>query len=173
MSDDHREDAGWSGGAEGLRRGALLISFQRFARPAEEPPTAAPPPSLGALPVARSGADFLLPVPDGEAFWIGIMSSVARDLDAVVLEAVGADGRTRLPSERPTPELAVVGGIPLAGGRWAPLDRGSLAALELSVGGQGSAIVRLADPASWAAATGQPPPAPLDPDGGYGGWRLP
>jgi hypothetical protein len=155
----------WRAGPDGLTIGARSISFQRFVRPADGTVAGAPA-SLGALPVAASAGDFLVPVGDGEAFWIGLMGP-----GGIALEAVLPGERRALTPRSRAPELAVVAGLPRPDGRFDVLGAGLLA-VQVSFGGR-TAQVRLTPPDAYQAATGEPAPEPLDPSSGYGGWRLP
>jgi hypothetical protein len=156
---------GWRAGADGLRASSLLVSFQRYVRPASGVVTRAPG-SLGALPVAAAASEFLLPLADGEAFWIGVMSP-ALDLKAVRLEAVLSDRRQSLELRRTAPDLAVAAGVERPDGSFDVLDRSVLA---VAVDG---ALVRVVDPPTYQTLSGETPPGPLDPSGGFGGWQLP
>ena len=173
-----------------------MTSFQRYSCPAAGVVEAAPP-SLGALRVgvgARGG--LFLPVA-GEAFWIGI--HVARgspSLDVAVLAALEdgcavdtfsgiRPGRGRLPTRATVPPMLVLPGIRRPDGTswWAltsapPPDAGpACQGLVLAMWRRNRCValarIRLVDFAEFTARTGLPPPPPLDPDAGYGGWRLP
>jgi hypothetical protein len=159
------EGTHWRAGADGLSASSLLVSFQRYVRP-ESGVVARAPGSLGALPVAAAAGEFLVPLADGEAFWIGV-TSPALDLQAVRLEAVLTDRRQPLPLRRTAPDLAVAIGLERPDGGFDVLGP-SLVAVAVD-----DALVRVVDPATYQALSGETPPEPLDPACGYGGWRLP
>jgi hypothetical protein len=71
----------------------LLVSFQRYPLQAPGTPERTPR-SFGALPIASGGNDsWLLPIPDGEAVWVGLLHR-RRAADALVTASVQlVDGR--------------------------------------------------------------------------------
>lgn len=155
--------------ATGLRLGPRLhLSFQRHASPPGLQAAARPPPSLGLLPLGRDPrGGFLLPLAEGEAFWIGLDPGEGPPLRLEWSVALAAGGREAQPARSvagPDRILAFGGGRTLAR---ALVDR-----LDLAVSGA-TASLRLVDYATFTAASGQPAPAPLDPRAGYKGWRLP
>lgn len=146
----------------------LHLSFQRYACPPGTRTGARPPPSLGLLPLGNDGGGgFVLPLAEGEAFWIGLDANggpAVRLEWAVVLRTGGIDIQ---------PALWVAGPQRIAGfGEGQPLARTLVDQLVLGAPGA-SATLRLVDPVEFTAASGRPAPAPLDPRAGYGGWRLP
>lgn len=174
----------------GIRVGLFLrVSFQRFAPPSGGVVDDVPR-SLGALPVGAAGdGTLLLPVGEGEAFWIGLSTEAPGTRAEVAVAATLADG-----SVRAEPPVRVVGasripGMARADGRHDVFSRTATAssagcrvlALRCRIGRRGGRVparpaavtVRLVDAASFAAETGCAPPGPLDPEAAYGGWRLP
>ena len=161
---------GWRCGRDGLRFGSLLVSFQRFARSGGEIVERAPQ-SLGALPVGQGKGSLLLPLAEAEGFWIGVMLA-ASEPTRIGLAAQRRDGgRSRL-VDLVGPQTAVISGMIRTDGRFDIFSRHSLAALDIAAD-DSRARVELVEPAVYARVTGQPAPDPLDPAGGYGGWRLP
>jgi hypothetical protein len=169
----------------------LSVSFQRFEAPADGLIERAPS-SLGALPVGETDrGEWLLPVADGEAFWIGVNAEPAAELALRVdtqregtLDALSGrrwDGS--VPDVMPIAGFIVVAGIRRADGRsWAfarrPKDDAAPAcrAVALSVRNEhhhGLVEVQLIDYPGFAARTGRSPPAPINPDAGYKGYLLP
>lgn len=169
----------------------MSVSFQRFAAPAggliQQTPS-----SLGALPVGETdGGEWLLPVADGEAFWMGVNAEPAADL-ALRVETHRDGALDALSGRRwgePEPQVmhvtafVVVAGIHRSDGLlwvFARRPRGDAAPACRSVAlvvrnehHQGLVEVRLVDYPSFAAQTGRPPPAPINPDTGYKGYLLP
>jgi hypothetical protein len=176
--------------AGGIRfRAGLVLSFQRFALPATGVIDRLPP-SLGALPagVAQDGT-LMLPVADGEAFWIGASTDGPDGQAEVMVSSVLSDGRTRVaPTLRAAPS-ARLAGLPRGDGGYDAFTRTATTSgpgcdaltFRCRIRQRGRPwparftrlVVRLAGPDAFAAATGVPPPGPLDPGAGYGGWRLP
>lgn len=161
----------WEASVAGMRFGALLISFQRFALPPTGVVESAPS-SLGALPVAWTPDCFLLPVAHDEAFWIGVMFPVATNMDSLVLESFSADGeRTLIATVEPSRNV-IIAGIVQPNGKIKTFCRQSVAELRVRVDYR-SARICLIDYESYSRRTGEAAPMPLDPSSGFGGWRLP
>lgn len=153
---------------------ALVVSFQRYRCPASGL-VDAPAASCGALPVLTPGAGVLLvPCPDGEALWIGLLPGGAGA--AVTVQALGAELTVHVP---PVHALA---GMPRASGAgplWAIARHADGAPVcrridVVAVSGSVATTVRveLIDSQRYAALSGQPLP-PLDESAAYGGWLLP
>jgi hypothetical protein len=161
----------WTGGPEGLRLGALLVSFQRFARPVGDVVGRAPS-SLGALPVAPGPSGFLLPLADDEAFWIGVIVPADPNPGALVLEVVFENGRTAPVTRLEKPGTVFIAGIGRSDGRFEAFCRPCIAGLYVSLGDHRTRVC-LTEPTTYAEMSGCPRPEPLDPSAAYGGWRLP
>ncbi|MGY1670364.1 hypothetical protein [Geodermatophilus sp. SYSU D00710] len=176
----------------------MALSFQRY------PLTGTSvlhelPRSWGALPVVdtEEAGRLLLPVPDGEGVWLGLLpdrGSPAREIQvAAALSSQGvvdvATGQAVRQSAgwRPVPSLRSVPGIARGENSWWPLSRaaraaGTPACEELTVRLRPGAAakprpevsvrVSFVDPVEWEERTGHAVP-PLRPDAPYGGWRLP
>jgi hypothetical protein len=176
---------------QGLQLGPLTVSFQRFQRPSGGIIREAPP-SLGALPVGEGQrGEWLLPVAEDEAFWIGVNADRAVQLAVKVeTQSRGAldalSGRTwnkRAPQTISLASFAIIAGI--------RLDDGTLWAFARAPSGdaapacaamrffarnrclQNLAGVRLVNYISFAKHTGREPPVAIDPNAGYKGFRLP
>lgn len=178
------------GSLAGLRIGALLaVSFQRFATPADGIIDDLPR-SLGALPVAAAGEGTLLvPLADDEAFWIGLSTPRAGTRAEISASVLLADGRVRREATILVTAASRLPGMRREDGRFDAFTRAATSAspgvravtLACRIGRRGgraparvvAATVWLADPATFRVRTGQSPPAPLDAEAGYGGWRLP
>lgn len=161
----------WEAAAEGLRLGRILISFQRFARPPDETVDRAPP-SLGALPVAKTRTAFALPVAEAEAFWIGVEFPAGSGFKSVALEGRGPDGKAFPIARIDVPQTCIVPGVTLPDGKFRSFGRDRPVELRVRID-EHAACVTLMDTTAYVACTGMPAPAPLDPAAGYGGWRLP
>ncbi len=170
-----------------------MASFQRFLRPTDGVVRDVPS-SLGALPLGCSpSGDFLLPVADEEAFWIGLRSEGAGRRVGLDVDVVGR-GPTDALSGRPWREDAaqsvsiahrlVIAGIRRAdGSSWvfsrsaappSPVSRSVRLVLFSNGNGVASSVaVVLTDYARFGRLTATSPPSPPDPDAGYKGWRLP
>ena len=70
----------------------LSVSFQRYPCPPAGWVTALAP-SYGALPILRTPRQLLLPCPDGEAFWIGLVRTPAERQHRLRLVVTTADGK--------------------------------------------------------------------------------
>jgi len=169
----------------GLALGKLVtLSFQRFATPDPGIIDAAPP-SLGALPVALGGPGIaLVPLADGEAFWIGLSAGAPGTV--VSLRARGRNGDWH--EAFPDASIGLAGVPRIAGlgrpdGRFdvlhrarGPGDEAGFASLCITAAAGRAAEVatlQLLGPAAFVEATGAPAPPPLDPGAGYDGWRAP
>jgi hypothetical protein len=174
----------------GLQLGPLSISFQRFQRPPDGIVLQIPP-SLGALPAGQDGGgEWLLPVADGEAFWIGVNAERATELavkaDRQKGEALDAlSGRPWAAQTAQTvavEQFVVIAGLRHRDALWAfartaadptaPTCR-AISFFERDASLSQLAIVRLVDYADFAERTGLAPPAPIDANAGYKGYRLP
>lgn len=149
--------------------------------------------SLGALPVGVSPSlDPVLPVAETEAFWIGLSADepvrVALQVDVIGRGAIdalsGEAWRNAGARSIDAAARAQVAGIAGPNGRWwafsriATLPAPASRSIRLLVRGDRAAVtssvaVALTDYASFTRLTGVSAPAPLDPDAGYKGWRLP
>jgi hypothetical protein len=176
---------------QGLQLGPLIVSFQRFQRPSGGIILEAPP-SLGALPVGGGQrGEWLLPVAEDEAFWIGVNTDRAVQL-AVKVETQsegpfdalsGRTWNTRAPQTIALASFAIVAGI--------RRDNGTLWAFARGPSGDAApactamrffarnrrllnlAGVQLVNYTSFARRTGRVPPVEIDPNAGYKGFRLP
>jgi hypothetical protein len=99
---------------------ALTVSFQRYPYPSSGWVEALPR-SRGALPLAAAGPGrLLLPVPAGEAFWVGLVAAPGgpSSLVAAVAE-LGSGERLDLAAGPVPPRFAVEGIARGEGGWWA------------------------------------------------------
>ena len=181
----------WAAGAAGLAFDGLVLSFQLYL-PAAGVAPGVPPPSLGAVrPRPGPGGEYLVPLREDEAVWIGLVRE-GRGA-APRLAALGwlgghahdlRSGRRVAAGRAPTPACAPVEtwpGLKRRRGGWRPFalaEAGGCERLEFRAardGGPGfaRARVRLVPPAEFEARTGCPAPPPADPAAGYRGWRLP
>ncbi len=169
----------------------LALSFQRHPCPGSGVLRDRPR-SWGVLPVQRTGAAELhVPVPAGEAVWVGVVAAHGSPGTPVQVTAVlEPGGRVDALTGRPAdpdggsaavvPPLLTVSGVPRGDGTWWALTRAApsagapaCAGLEIRTGGAPAQLlrVRLVDPAalpSLATAI-----EPLDPAAPYQGRRLP
>jgi hypothetical protein len=162
----------WLPVAPGVR-----LSFQRYVLPPSGNVVGTPA-SLGALPVAQDdGGPWLLPLASSEAFWIGLGAAPGAAPGTLALRARAADGHFVGTAAIAITATSRLSGLPDGKGSVLAFARGGgphgLAELRLQAPGQAPLRLRLVDPATFAARTGLPPPAPLDPEAGYRGWRLP
>jgi hypothetical protein len=174
----------------------LSVSFQRYPYPPSGFVTTLPT-SYGALPLAADGPGrFVLPCPDGEAFWIGLIPEKAGGTEIVrVLASLASGDQLDVvtgaqvdppPATDPTAELPHVTAPPAHGvagifrgeGTWWTFTRNAqppsraCRGLDLTSPPRGSVHVRIVDPLHFEGLTGIAV-SPLNPDGRYGGWRLP
>lgn len=181
-----------------LGRGVIL-TFQRFFYPAGGS-VDQPPASLGALPVGRNALGaWLLPLADDECFWIGMsenrelapaMLAVRAELgDAALLDALtGQPWDARHAGELALPGTAWLAGLrqPGSGPLWTVFSNSSLVpaaqrCISLTFrlrarGDHGAGIatrLELVNYARFFSETGIRPPAPMEADAAYKGWRLP
>jgi hypothetical protein len=174
----------------------LALSFQRYPCPASGVVSELPR-SWGALPLTPVGSQGLLvPVPDGEAVWVGLLAEPrGRAWSVRVVAHLDPHGTIDVLTGRPAdpagepavlsvPPRRVLEGIARDDGDWWVLTRvapgppaPSCRRLEVRAEQAGGPperrlIVDLLDPAAFSARTGAEVP-PLRPDAPYGGWRLP
>jgi hypothetical protein len=171
-----------------LIRPGLRLSFQRFPLPGSGMIDEAPA-SLGALPVCRAAdGSLLLPLADGEAFWIGLSTDPPGMEAEVSVSALLSDGTAVEEGPIPVAPIARLAGMRRADGRYGAFARAATAAhpgcvslafrcrFRRGAGRRGARAAELTlllvDGQTFAAAAGRAPP-PLDPAAGYGGWRLP
>jgi hypothetical protein len=187
----------WSAWLGGIRlANEIEVSFQRYIKPETETMFDVPP-SLGALAVAEIGRNtFLLPLHDGEAFWI---SADRQQLPAwsFSMTVVLADDTTYdLLSSRPAaktggsewwvPPIRMIAGLAADDGSIRPLfrssDPASGAVRRLLVQSNGAdrashqatvAEFHTVDPFEFSTRTGLPAHDPPDPTHAYQGYRLP
>lgn len=181
-----------------LGRG-LLLTFQRFFYPSggrvDQPPA-----SLGALPVGRNALGaWLLPLADDECFWIGMaenrelapaMLAVRAELaDAALVDAVtGQPWDARHAGELALPGTAWLAGMRQPGSEplWTVFSNSSLVPVaqrcisltfRLRAPGDQSAgmatRLEMVNYQRFFSETGIRPPAPMEADAAYKGWRLP
>ena len=181
-----------------LGRGVSL-TFQRFFYPSVGS-VDQPPASLGALPVGCNALGaWLLPLADDECFWIGMsenrelapaMLAVRAELgDAALLDAVtGQPWDARHAGELALPGTAWLAGLrqPGSGSLWTVFSNSSLVpaaqrCISLTFrlrarGDHGAGMatrLELVNYARFFSETGIRPPAPMEADAAYKGWRLP
>jgi hypothetical protein len=109
----------------------------------------------------------LLGLAEDEGFWIGILDSAT----PIEIRALLHDGSARFVAKL-SGTNAVVPGILEPDQRYRVLARSSASALSVGASGE-LATVELVTPLEYSRRSGSPPPEPLDPSAGYGGWRLP
>jgi hypothetical protein len=188
-------------GAARLEEGALRlfgimrVSFQRCAVPAEGVHRT-PVRSLGMLPVGRDQeGTFCVPVAEDESFWLGV-SMEKRGAPFRLFAQMGDKHRLNVHSGRPAAADAdsafqfsgfgAIYGIPRDTESWWSFRRVAaepMRACEWLIFAQSKiplvekALVQtsvlLVSYETYRQRTHQPPPAPLDPSAGYGGWLLP
>ena len=183
--------------AEGALRlfGMMRVSFQRCPLPADGIHRT-PIRSLGMLPVARDQEGTLcVPVAEDETFWLGV--SMEKTGGSFRLFAQMRDKhRLNVQSGRPAAADAdsafhfsgfgAIYGIPRDAESWWSFRRVAAESMracewlifcELGSSPIEKALVQvsvlLVSYEIYAQRTHQPPPAPLDPSAGYGGWLLP
>lgn len=172
----------------------LAVSFQRFQRPASGIIRDAPS-SLGALPPGRSSSgDLLLPVAEDEAFWIGLSSErpggIQVGLRVDVTEIAPTDALSgqqwsehAAQSVRVAPRALIAGIRRSNSSSWVfarsaePPAPGSRSVQIVLFGDDNKVVssvsVAMIDYATFGRVTATSPPARLDPEAGYKGWRLP
>ncbi|MCE5290728.1 MAG: hypothetical protein LLG14_16015 [Nocardiaceae bacterium] len=162
--------------------GGLRISLQRYLQPACGGIDALPH-SCGALPMLVTSHGLLAPCPDGEAFWVGLVSARG-DSWTVRVEAsltIGASADAELAH---VPPACGVAGLPRDDTSWWPFTRcpvvhSAPACRSLAIharrgdwGASGAVCVELVDVEEFESLAGKPVPR-LDTQAAYGGWRLP
>jgi hypothetical protein len=161
---------------------ALSISFQRYRYPADGSVTSLTS-SYGALPLFTSAPSRLvLPCPDGEAFWIGLVTSPGAEQHHVRAVISTASGDRISTEDLPAPPLHGIPGLRRGDDSWWALARQpdlptapACRDIELlcTLSGQAtSVIVNIVAPEEFQELSGSALP-PLDEDDRYGGWRLP
>jgi hypothetical protein len=186
---------GWSQQYTVVLGEAVILSFQRFARPISGVIGRAPS-SLGALPVAVGpGGVFLVPVADGEAVWLGLESAAEGEFARVTIMARLSSGRDvnaisgkpwmgRSEPSRSVPPAQFVEGIPRADEQlavfarpWDSAPGSGCDALLMIVTSRQQRDLRyrfeLVDYGRFTTISGLEPPQPMDPGNGYQGWLLP
>ena len=149
-----------------LLGGSLLVYPERCFEGGPVAPDS-PPRPYGLAPTAIVGADeALLAIAAGEAVWFGLQ---AVDPERPARLRAELDGAQTIDLDIPPHHFLV--GAPGPDGRAAPFTAGklSLSLLEPSTAG---ATIRIVDLDAFAALTGEEA-QPIDPDSGFGGWRLP
>lgn len=160
---------GWRAAPAGLRRGTLMISFQRILE--RDEPVGRAPSSLGALPIAASSAAFVLPLADAEAFWIGIEGAGPAGA-AVTIHARFTDGRERSIARHEAPTFAVVAGLTCPDGRHRVFARSWLERICIRSGDEMAEVLPVT-PQTFTSISGREAPPPLAEVSGYRGRRLP
>jgi len=161
----------WQSGRGGLFTDDAVVSFQRYLCPSDKVVADAPS-SHGALPVAPAGNHYLLPLPDQEAFWVGIVLPKDWDRGKLQFVAMHADGRVLVSEQFTRPGMFVVPGIKRSDGQFDVFRLESVSELLLTRAGRIARIV-ICDPRAFVVRTGQAPPETFDPNAVFGGWRLP
>lgn len=165
----------WVARPEGLRHGQTLVSFQRYPRPPDGTVTQAPR-SLGALPVARGAGLFCLPLGEQEAFWLGLLWNNKEDRADLSIDATDAAGGSAAVNSAQGCTDPVLLGLLRPDGRFNALCPPNCVRLSVRFGSgaaNATAVVLVVTPVRYALLTGKQPPATLDLDAGYKGWRLP
>jgi hypothetical protein len=180
----------------------LLVSFQRYQCPPDGIIAKAPS-SLGVLPLGFDDhRNLLLPLGDDEAFWIGFSFPVPVQSFWLAVKALTSNGDERdaigggfwhqdQPKAVRFPGTQRLDGLLRGDGCFDALFRYTstnrryfLKELHVKLCDSktrkpvvGSAfdgvLLHLESYASFSRLTGHPPPEPLDPTAGYGGWYLP
>jgi len=156
----------------GLRLGQCLISFQRYEAPAAGTVRQSPP-SLGALPLARTELGFLLALAEREAFWIGIEAAPSLGERFLEMNLIGVDGTVHSVVPALQRALTIIPGLEHADGRrFDCLSRRTVRELHLRARNE-AARVLVVDCITYQEQSGFPAPAPIDNAAGYRGRRLP
>lgn len=159
----------WECTREGLRHAQTLISFQRFPKPAGAFAVEAVR-SYGALPSERVGSEIFLPLPEDDAFWIGVIRS-GEGADGLSLHADLADGRRiALSGVRHASLLSVMGFAD--GDALQPFMRPRVTSIGIGIGCATRSIT-IVSPDEFTRLTGRKGPEALRDDSAYKGWRLP
>lgn len=159
----------WECTREGLRHAQTLVSFQRFPKPAG-PLAVEAVRSYGALPPGQVGTEILLPLPDDDAFWIGVILS-GEGADGLSLHADLADGRRiALSGVRHASLLSIMGFAD--GDALQPFTRPRVTSIGIGIGSD-TRSVKIVSPDEFTRLTGRNGPEALPDDSAYKGWRLP
>lgn len=159
----------WRVAPGGLAGPCAVLSAQRFPVPPDGVVAAAPR-SCGALPFANGEGGFWVCVPEGEAFWIGLVHDVTGG-PAPAARARRPDGETVVLTFLGGPKAWHLPGFPRLDRAFAVFALRSLATLKLR--GPDAPALRFAGADEFAARTGAAAPPPLAPGDAYGGQRLP
>ena len=142
------------------------------------------------MPVALSRfGDLIVPLADGEAFWIGLSVARAGQPVELTLAVALCNGDMQIAPPILIDSMDRIGGFALLNGANGTLQvfarngnadmRGGCdrLAFRARLRGAGNDLldssVRLVDYTAYAAESGQAPPTPLDAGAAYRGWRLP
>ena len=161
----------WQSDRGGLFIDYAVVSFQRYLCPSDKI-VGDTPSSYGALPVAPEGDHYLLPLPDQEAFWVGVILPKDWDRGTLSFAAMHADGGVLVSEQFARPGMFAIPGIKRSDGQFDVFCRGSVSELQLA-GAGGIARILVSDPRTYGVRTGQAPPEAFDPNAAFGGWRLP
>lgn len=164
----------------------LTVSFQRFPYPPDGRVSTLPT-SRGALPLLIVGRrEILLPSPEREAFWIGLVAAAGSSSSVDVTVILHSDARMHLETVHCPPTFALEG-IPRENGTWWVFARNAAyrgspacSALKLVVtpappatGNDVTLRATVVEPTDFEHASGQPVPPLLGENDTYRGWRLP
>jgi hypothetical protein len=161
----------WQSDRGGLFIDYAVVSFQRYLCPSDKIVGDAPS-SCGALPVAPEGDHYLLPLPDQEAFWVGVILPKEWDRGMLSFAAMHTDGGVVLSEQFTRPGMFVIPGIKRSDGQFDVFCRESVSEFLLA-GAGGITRIFVSDPRTFVIRTGQAPPEPFDPNSAFGGWMLP
>ena len=175
--------------------GMMRVSFQRCAIPAEGIHRT-PVRSLGMLPVARDQeGTFCVPIAENEAFWLGVSMEKTGGPFRLFAQMRNKhrlnvySGRPAAADEDSAFDFSGFGAIygilrdaeswwsfrrvaeePMRACEWLIFAEPTSPPVEKALM---EASVLLVSYETYTQRTHQPPPAPLDPSAGYGGWLLP
>lgn len=157
----------------GIRAGCLLISFQRYLCPSSNIINAIPQ-SLGALPVGEGPDGYLLPVALNEAFWLNVLLLSKKPIffNSLKIVAISPIDQQVMIAKLEPPRNFSSPGILLSNRRYKPFCRKNVIRFTLHLDNF-SIRLSLTDYQYYCEFTGNPPPSPLDPNAGFGGWLLP
>lgn len=164
----------WIGDPAGMRIESIVVSFQRFERPPDGRLRRAPA-SLGALPPSKAAGGYCLPLGDEEAFWVGIFGPPPPP-DALTIIVTDTSGHAVSLDCALQTERGVLPGRPRLDGTFDALcppfcvEIGLLWRCREAVS---PARILVVSPRRYEILTGTAPPAPLDTNAAYKGWRLP
>lgn len=146
----------------------MIVSAQRFVQPATGV-IGSLPTSLGVLPIAamKPGHCFALPLAAGEAAWLGVLGPG----EGLIITAHVRHGEPAILPAVVIGCLRAYPGMPTADG-YATIDLLHVRSLSIAHA-DATAVLRVVDHPTFAQATGQPVPSPLDPGAGFCGRRLP